>query len=170
VVARPHAAAVVGDEVIEADAVVCACAPWLPKLFPDLIAKSVTQQDTFFFDVAADWQTPPTPAWLDQDVYGVGDLGNGFKLATGLPGHELDPEVDERTVSAEAPRAARAYLARRFPALSGARLTGGQQCPRRRGAPQSSHRTPDIPPYGSSAAAPACSSMLRHWPSTSPIC
>jgi glycine/D-amino acid oxidase-like deaminating enzyme len=162
--ARPQgAAAVVGDEVVEADAVVWACGPWLPKLFPDLIAQSVTQQDTFFFGVAADWQTPPTPAWLDQDadVYGVGDLGNGFKLATGLPGHELDPELDECTVSAEATRAARAYLARRFPALSGARLTGGQPCP---STAQSAPVVAPHPEYPSVWLVGGGAGMFKHAP------
>jgi sarcosine oxidase len=110
------------------DLVVWACGAWLPQLF-DLPIR-VTKQDTLYF--AADgWDMPGVPAWVDYDhaIYGHGNLDDlGVKLAPDEEGPPFDPEYDERVVSPETERAARAYLRERFPALADTPLASGVVC------------------------------------------
>src|SRR5688572_3354039 len=97
--------AVLPGTLIDADRVVFACGPWLPKVFPDLLGDliHVTKQEVFFFGV------PPgddrsTPAWVDFNdlVYGIPNLdGRGFKIAIDAHGPEFDPDTGERVVSQE---------------------------------------------------------------------
>jgi sarcosine oxidase len=132
-VARPVGGEVdVEGERLAADRVVWACGAWLPSLFPGLVRLRVTRQDVFFFGAPFAWQTPPLPAWMDYEeaVYGLGDLdGRGVKAAWDREGPEFDPDRDRRSPSAEAERATRAYVERRFPALAGAPLVGTRTCP-----------------------------------------
>jgi sarcosine oxidase len=113
---------------IEADLVVWASGAWLPSLFE--LPIRVTKQDTLYF-AAEGWRTPPVPAWVDYNraIYGHGDLDQlGVKVAPDAEGPAFDPEHDERLVSPETERSARAYLAERFPALRDAPLSGGTVC------------------------------------------
>jgi glycine/D-amino acid oxidase-like deaminating enzyme len=130
--AKPAGAeVVVGDDRLAADRVVWACGAWLPWLFPDIVRLRVTKQDVYFFGAPIAWQTPPLPAWVDYDaaVYGVGDLdGRGFKVAPDHEGPAFDPDTGTRIASEQGEREARAYLARRFPALSAAPLVGARTC------------------------------------------
>ncbi len=131
--AQPDGSAVVaGGERLEADVVVWACGAWLARLFPGLVDLRVTKQHVYFFGAPADWQTPGVPGWVDYDgaVYGVGDLdGRGFKASPDREGPEFDPDADDRSPSAEGERAARDYLAFRFPALAEAPVVGTRTCP-----------------------------------------
>ena len=131
--ARPDAAAVVaGEERLEADVVMWTCGGWLAQLFPGLVDLRVTKQHVYFFGAPAGWQTPGVPGWVDYDgaVYGVGDLdGRGFKASPDVEGPEFDPDADDRSPSAEGERAAREYLAYRFPTLTDAPLVGTRTCP-----------------------------------------
>jgi sarcosine oxidase len=132
--ARPEgaAAALVGSgERLRADRVVWACGAWLPALFPGVLDLRITQQDVFFFGADAAWRTPGVPGWVDYDgaAYGLGDLdGRGVKVAPDVEGPPFDPEGGERVPIPEHARAARAYLARRFPALAAAPLVGTRVC------------------------------------------
>lgn len=124
----------VHGERLDADRVLWACGPWLPRLFPDLEGVAglrVTKQDVTFFGVPAAWRTPPTPGWVDYDgaVYGLGDLdGRGMKCAPDVEGEAFDPDRGERVLSADNERRARAYVGWRFPALAGAPLVGSRTC------------------------------------------
>jgi glycine/D-amino acid oxidase-like deaminating enzyme len=113
---------------VEGDVVVWACGAWLAELLDTPMR--VTKQDTLYF--AADgWPTPPVPAWVDYDhaIYGHGDLDRlGVKVAPDAEGPPFDPELGERIVSPENERAARAYLAKRFPALLDAPLAHSTVC------------------------------------------
>jgi sarcosine oxidase len=131
--ARPDAAAVLlGDgRRLEADRVVWACGAWLPALFPGVLALRVTHQDVFYFGAPVAWRTPGVPGWVDYDgaAYGLGDLdGRGVKVSPDVDGPECDPETLERVAHPEHERLARAYLARRFPALADAPLVGHRAC------------------------------------------
>jgi sarcosine oxidase len=130
--ARPDGARVIaGDEVLEADHVVCACGAWLPGLFGELLSLRITQQDVLFFGAGAEWVTPPVPGWVDYDgaFYGVGDLdGRGVKLSPDVEGPPIDVDAADRFVLPEHVAEARAYLAHRFPALEGAPLVGTRVC------------------------------------------
>lgn len=116
---------------VGADVVVWACGAWLASLFPDLVPLRVTRQDSFYLDGGPGWQAPAVPAWVEYDrsVYGVGDLGGGFKIAPDLEGPTFDPESDERTTDPRNEARARAYAAERFPALADAPLVRSKACP-----------------------------------------
>jgi sarcosine oxidase len=130
--ARPDGDRVVaGDEVLEADHVVWACGAWLPGLFGELLSLRITQQDVLFFGAGAEWATPRVPGWVDYDgaFYGLGDLdGRGVKVSPDVEGPPLDVEAADRVVLPEHVKAARDYVAWRFPALEGAPLVGTRVC------------------------------------------
>ena len=121
---------------LEADAFVFACGPWLGTLFPDAVGRRVTptRQEVYYFGVPpgdARFGTPALPVWLElgpRFVYGIpGDAG-GFKVADDTPGPVMDPSSGDRVPTAEGIRAARAFLAVRFPALRDAPLVGSEVC------------------------------------------
>jgi sarcosine oxidase len=117
------------DEPPEADVVVWACGSWLPKSFPELVEQRVSRRDVFFFGVDARWANVPAFCDYDSPHYGHGDLdGLGLKVAPDTPGDEVDPDSLERLTLPESERLARAYLARRFPALAGAPVVGSSVC------------------------------------------
>jgi sarcosine oxidase len=112
-----------------ADVVVWACGPWLASLFPEHVDVKVSRRDVFFFGADASWRG--TPGWCDYDAsyYGHGEIaGLGVKIAPDLPGDEVDPDTLERTPLATWQEAARAYAARRFPALASAPVVGTRVC------------------------------------------
>jgi sarcosine oxidase len=118
------------DDSPEANAVVWACGAWLPALFPEHVAITLSRREVFFFGGAGDsWQG--TPGWCDFDgmFYGHGDIGGlGVKVAPDVPGEPLDPDTLDRLPSQDGLAAARAYAAHRFPALAAAPMLGGRVC------------------------------------------
>jgi len=124
-----------GTEIV-ADRFVFACGPWLPKLFPELLAGliHVTRQEVFFFGVPSgddSFNQGLLPAWIDFNdlVYGLPNLeGRGFKLAIDAHGPEFDPDTGERVVTPAGLNAAREYLARRLPRLANAPVTETRVC------------------------------------------
>jgi glycine/D-amino acid oxidase-like deaminating enzyme len=131
--ARPDGAAVVLDdgERLGGDRVVWACGVWLAGLFGDLVSLRATHQDVLYFEAGPGWATPGVPAWVDYDgaAYGHGDLdGHGFKAAPDREGPPIDPDRDERALLPEHLETARAYLAKRFPALEDAPLAYHRTC------------------------------------------
>ena len=127
---------VTADSRINAERLVFACGPWLPKLFPELLGEliHVTRQEVLFFGVpAGDERFGPSamPAWIDFNdlVYGLPSLENrGIKLAIDAHGPEFDPDSGERVVTAEGLAAGRAYLAQRIPSLAGAPVLETRVC------------------------------------------
>jgi glycine/D-amino acid oxidase-like deaminating enzyme len=125
-------------EEIHAGSFVFACGPWLPKLFPDLLAGRIrpTRQEVLFFAPPPGDQrfaSPHLPVWADFDdargAYGLPDLeGRGLKLAFDRHGPPFDPDSGDRRVTDESVAEARLYLAERFPALAGAPLTESRVC------------------------------------------
>jgi monomeric sarcosine oxidase len=121
---------------IEAATYVFACGPWLPALFPKLLASkiSVTRKEVFFFG------TPPgddrfaagrLPVWLELGTgcYGIPEIdGRGFKLAPDVPGKQVDPDRMDWRPTMEMLRLARACIRRRFPALKGAPVVESRVC------------------------------------------
>ena len=127
--------------VLEADAFVFACGPWLSTFFPDVVGANVsaTRQEVFYFGTPAGdarFTEPHLPVWMDfavgsrsGQIYGIPAAGSsGFKVADDAPGPPIDPTSGERTVSADGIARARAFLSRRFPALAGAPLVGSEVC------------------------------------------
>jgi sarcosine oxidase len=118
-----------------AETFVFACGPWLPKVFPDLLGDRIfpTRQEVFFFGTRTgdEFAPPRMPAWIDfgEEFYGLPDLeARGFKVAPDRHGEPFDPDLGERVVSREGVLGARAFLARRFPALAEAPLLESRVC------------------------------------------
>jgi glycine/D-amino acid oxidase-like deaminating enzyme len=119
-------------------AFVFALGPWLPKLFPDLLARRITptRQEVFFFAPPPGdrrFAPPLMPGWADWnggDIwYGMPDLeARGFKIAFDGHGPVVDPDVGDRLPSPAALENARAYVARRFPALAASPINEVRIC------------------------------------------
>jgi len=118
------------------DAVIFACGPWLPTLFPDVLRDVIvpTRQEVFFFGTPAGdsrFTTPQLPAWVafDEGIYGLPDLEHrGVKVAIDAHGPEVDPESLDRTVTAPSVATVREALKRRLPALADAPLLEARVC------------------------------------------
>ena len=124
-----------GSEIV-ADKFVFACGPWLPKLFPALLADliHVTRQEVFFLGVPAGddrFDVPAMPTWMDINelVYCLPNLDNrGFKVAIDKHGPQFDPDSGDRVVNPETVNAIRAYLARRVPLIADAPVLESRVC------------------------------------------
>jgi sarcosine oxidase len=127
-----------GGETLTAARYVYACGPWLPRMFPALLGSRIfpTRQEVFYFaPESGDRRFEPgsLPAWADFNqgdiYYGLPDLeSRGFKIAHDKHGPRFDPEAGDRTASAAGIADARAYLARRFPALAARPLVESRVC------------------------------------------
>jgi sarcosine oxidase len=122
-----------GDAKIRAGAVVYACGPWLPKLFPEILRGRIrpTRQEVFYFGTPPGYQSKPMPAWLawSEAVYSVPALdGRGFKIAFDTHGPAFDPETGNREITQKALQRTRAMLRKRFPDLAGAPLVESRVC------------------------------------------
>jgi sarcosine oxidase len=124
-----------GDR-IRADQFVFACGPWLGKLFPELLGPRIfpTRQEVFFFGSPAGdarFAPPHLPTWLFQEdeVYGMPDIeSRGLKLARDRHGERVDPDAQSRLASPEGSEWAKAYVAKRFPALKNAQIVETRVC------------------------------------------
>jgi len=128
---------VLGDgRRLSAGSFVFAAGPWLPRVFPDVLGEliRVTKQDVFFFGPAggdASFGSDRLPTWVDYDAafYGVPAIdGRGAKLAPDRYGPVFDPSAGERIVDPDSTRLARAYAARRFPALAAQPIVETRVC------------------------------------------
>jgi glycine/D-amino acid oxidase-like deaminating enzyme len=121
-----------------AGAFVFACGPWLPKVFPGLLAKRIlaTRQEAFFFGAPPGdprFAPPAMPVWIDfsdpRGPYGFPDLENrGVKIALDQHGPAIDPDTADRVPSSDALAAARDVLGQRLPALRYAPLLEARVC------------------------------------------
>lgn len=129
---------IVGGETLRAEGYVFACGPWLPKLFPPLLANRIfpTRQEVLFFaPERGDDRFEPQrlPGWADFNdgdiYYGMPDLeSRGFKIAHDQHGPRFDPDAGDRRISAGGLAEVRAYMARRFPALASRPLVESRVC------------------------------------------
>ena len=123
--------------VLAADRYVFACGPWLGTVLPNAVGDRIraTRQEVFFFGTPAGdprFEEHRLPVWIDNGTplfYGIpGNRWRGFKLANDARGPDFDPTDGDRTPSEAGIQAARAYLARRFPALAKAPLLETRVC------------------------------------------
>ena len=127
----------IGGDRITAGTFVFACGPWLPKLFPTVLADRIhpTRQEVLFFGTEPGdrrFAPPAMPAWVDFSggVYGLPDLeGRGFKIGLDHRGPPFDPDTAERIVSEDVVQVARMILAKRVPDLERAPLLEAHVCP-----------------------------------------
>jgi sarcosine oxidase len=123
-------------ETFSADSYVFACGPWLPKVFPVLLGDLIfpTRQEVFFFGLPPGdlrFSQPALPTFIDHtsEFYGMPNLeGRGIKVAGDEHGPRVDPDTQERVATPERIAEARAYLAKRFPALANAPLVESRVC------------------------------------------
>ena len=120
---------------ISAGSYVFACGPWLPKIFPDLLADRIhpTRQEVFFFGTPPGkrFAPPSLPIWIDfkDEAYGLPDLeGRGIKIAIDRHGPPFDPDSGNRVVTEAGLAEVRRYLARRLPELRDAPVTETRVC------------------------------------------
>lgn len=135
-VGRVTGAQTVDGSRIAADRVVFACGPWLPKVFPELLAGRIrpTRQVVVFLGTAAGdtrFQAARWPAWIDfpSGIYGTPDVdGRGVKVGIDAHGPSIDPDDDDRVADATSIAIARDWLARRIPALTAAPVLETRVC------------------------------------------
>jgi sarcosine oxidase len=128
--------ATAGGVKVSAGNYVFACGPWLPKLFPELLAKRIcpSRQEVFFFGTGGDSQSlspPRLPIWIDfkDEAYGFPDLeSRGIKVAIDRHGGPIDPDIDDRIISSDGLAEVRRYLARRLPLLRDAPVVETRVC------------------------------------------
>lgn len=121
-----------------AERYVFACGPWLPKLFPELLGPLIkpTRQEAFFFGTPAGearYRPGALPGWAhfgpETLTYGFPEIdGRGIKICDDAPGRVVDPDSQERLVSAESLAKIRLHLAARLPALADAPLLETRVC------------------------------------------
>ena len=123
-----------GDR-ISAASYVFACGPWLPKMFPNLLADRIhpTRQEVFFFGTpgSQSFAPPALPTWIDfkDEAYGLPDIeGRGIKIAIDRHGPPFDPDNGDRVVTSEGLAEVRRCLARRLPGLKDAPVTETRVC------------------------------------------
>jgi sarcosine oxidase len=125
-----------GGEEFEAETFVFACGAWLGKIFPDILGERIfpTRQEVYFLGVPpGDSRFSPAalPTFLFQgdETYGMPDIeARGFKIALDRHGPRVDPDTQSRIVSEASAEEVRAYVARRFPALSAAPIVETRVC------------------------------------------
>ena len=123
--------------MLRADAFVFACGPWLGSIFPDVVGTLITptRQEVFYFGTPAGdarFLEAHLPVWIDYGqrlVYGIpGNANRGFKVADDTAGPRFDPTNGQREATEAGVMRARAFIARRFPALAAAPLVGTEVC------------------------------------------
>src|SRR6185503_14138106 len=133
---KPKEIVTLGGRRISAETFVFACGPWLPKLFPRLLAERIhpTRQEVFYFGPPfgdARFRSPAMPTWIDfkDEAYGLPDIdGRGIKIAIDRHGPPFDPESGDRIASREGLSEVRECLARRLPALKDAPVLEARVC------------------------------------------
>ena len=126
-----------GDSISAGTFIFC-CGPWLPKIFPALLAERIfpTRQEVFFLGTAAgsaDFRPPKMPVWLHRThpglPYALPDVeGRGFKIAFDLHGEKFDPDSGMRTIAQTSIENLRAYLRQYIPALANAPVVETRVC------------------------------------------
>jgi sarcosine oxidase len=125
-------------DALAADAVIYACGPWLPKVFPALLGERifVTRQEIAFIappDGDDRFEAAALPGWADFNggdlYYGFPNLeGRGFKIARDTHGAAFDPDTGDRRMSDHGMALLRTFAARRFPALAERPFTEFRVC------------------------------------------
>src|SRR5688572_5418950 len=125
-----------GSMEVAGDGFVFACGAWLPGLFPELLhgrIRPTRQVVTYFGTPAGDLRFTGArmPAWIDfpSGIYGTPDIdGRGVKVGIDEHGGPIDPDADDRLPDRAAVDRARAWLARRVPALANAPVVETRVC------------------------------------------
>ena len=116
-------AVAIDDVVVDADEIVLACGPWLPKLLPELLGDRIRtpRRELFFIapeasDRRFNWDRCPNVA--DTIGWTSSDIGGGFKVAPKLRHVLMDPDEGDHMPTPALLDEVRAYLRLRAPALA----------------------------------------------------
>ena len=121
---------------IVAGAVVWACGPWLPALFPDLVGRGCeaeiapVRRDAVYF-AANDMEIGAAPTWVDegQRAWGMpGDGPRGVKVGPEMDAGSFDPSAWPDEAHPTSIAAARAAGGLRFPAIANAPIVESRAC------------------------------------------
>jgi monomeric sarcosine oxidase len=125
-------------ESISAGTFIYCCGPWLPRIFPELLAERifVTRQEVFFLGTPAgstDFRPPKMPVWLHRThaglPYALPDIERrGFKIAFDRHGERFDPDTDMRVVGESSIAQLRKYLRQHIPQLEDAPVLETRVC------------------------------------------
>lgn len=129
-------------EMLRADAFVFACGPWMGRTLPDVMRTRLRtpRREVFFWGTpggdAVSYGHPRFPVWSDRtrkgredSYYGFPDFdGRGFRVIPANDSNPLDPDLDERVVSAYQLQRVHQYMAYRFPGLAGQPVIGSRVC------------------------------------------
>jgi sarcosine oxidase len=125
-------------ESISAGTFVFCCGPWLPKIFPELLAERifVTRQEVFFLGASSgseDFRPPKMPVWLHRThaalPYALPEIdGRGFKIAFDRHGERFDPDTGMRLVPQSSIDGLREYLRQYIPSLEQAPILETRVC------------------------------------------
>jgi monomeric sarcosine oxidase len=125
-------------ESISAGIFIFCCGPWLPKIFPELLAERifVTKQEVFFLGTpagSADFRPPRMPVWLHRThpglPYALPDIeGRGLKIAFDRHGERFDPDTGMRVVGESSMNRLREYLQQHIPQLEHAPVLETRVC------------------------------------------
>ena len=123
---------------ISAGTFIFCCGPWLPKIFPELLAERIfiTRQEVFFLGGLAgstDFRPPKMPVWLHRThsglPYALPDIeGRGFKIAFDRHGERFDPDTGMRVVEESSIAQLREYLRQHIPQLEHAPVIETRVC------------------------------------------
>ena len=120
-------------QTVAAQSFVFALGPWLPNVFPDVMAnklKTPRHTELFYGTPPGDerFTYPNFPNWSVPGGYGFPSIeGQGFKIA--LPGTVIvDPDTQERVLTPEEIAKGREFIARWFPLLKDQPLIESKVC------------------------------------------
>lgn len=127
-----------GDPIFASN-YVFACGPWLPKLFPNLLAGYIhpIRAEVFFLGIPAgttEFNPPAMPAWIymgaeNWDAYGIPNIENrGFKVAVDIIRQSADPDVMDRQTTTKYVQQMRDFIRDRFPKIAHAPIVESRVC------------------------------------------
>lgn len=114
----------IGGERVSAQTFVFACGPWLPRLFPVLLASHIKtpRRELFFLGPApgdARFHWDRCPSLADPLGWTSSDIGGGVKIAPVIRHVPMDPDDGSRMPTPALLDQVRAYVASRLPGLVG---------------------------------------------------
>lgn len=121
-------------QTVSAQTYVFALGPWLPKVFPEVLQNKLQTPRRVVFFVGTPpgderFTHPNFPAWSAGGAYGFPSVeGRGFKLAPHIDDVLVDPDQQQRVLTAEEIQKGREFVARWFPALKDRPIVDGRVC------------------------------------------
>jgi glycine/D-amino acid oxidase-like deaminating enzyme len=123
-------------EALAAQTFVFACGPWFPKLFPDVLKDKLmlARRPQIYIGTPPDdnrFSYPNCPNFNTQGAYGFPSIeGKGLKIGPFWGAPPMDPDTEDRVVTAEEIRKTHEFTASAFTALAGQPIVETRVAPR----------------------------------------